>query len=273
MSNEFNIRDFRRAGAAPETGASKKSNRGFYICVFAIPVFAAMAGLSYKPLMALRGQNVAAVPQADADMEAKRRAENPLYALRQDMKNSDGLIDSNKMFGTRAPTSEAQKMRNEYARRGLNAREFLNRVDAKVSGFSPLEMEVLKFERAAWAMTTCEHRDLRAFYIRQNKPLYERLKAKQNTRLQASRDARAAKMEKLDLPKVENKTQALAFVATGGAARHQANAMNMMAGLSSLTADSGKHKVKSRRQRFGKRGCSNVRTIVQSGVMRVKPVK
>lgn len=272
MGDNFNIRDFRNAGVSEEDVAAEKSNRTFYMCVIAIPVIAAVAGLGYKPLMDLRGNNVQAAHQAQLDMEARRRAENPLYALMNGPKNEDGLIDANVAInfgGNNGPSPEA-KARNEYAKRALNAHEFLNRVDAKAHGFSPLEMETLKYTRTVWALTTCKHSDLRAFYKRSNESKYEKLKTKSDEARNAEREERMAKVDQLELPKVENTAQAMAFVATGGVARHQEAAMNTFAGLASMTSDMEKSAVRTRRQRFNKTGCMNVRTIVQSGTMNVK---
>ena len=277
MSN--NIRDFRNASTGTSGSDTEKSNRTFYTCVIAIPLIAAMAGLGYKPLMEFRGKNVAAVQQAELDMEAKRRAENPLYALKQDMKSSDGLIDLNS-YGTSAsgPSPEV-KARNEYANRSLNATEFLTRVDAKLSNFTPLEMEILKYERAAWALTTCDHRDLRAFYWRQNKQTYERLKGIQSQAKTVKSDKRSveqvaqakkAKKHFKQLKNIETTGQAMAFVASGGIDRHM-DAIGGFGSISNIIGDSAKYKIQNRRQRFNTRGCSQVRTIVQSGSMRVKP--
>ena len=76
MSDEFNIRDFRNAGASND-GQGEQSNRAFYSCVIAIPIIAVVAGLAYKPMMEFRGKSVAAAEQAELAMEAKRRAESP----------------------------------------------------------------------------------------------------------------------------------------------------------------------------------------------------
>jgi hypothetical protein len=282
MSENYNIRDFRNAGLSSEdAAASDKSNRIFNICVIAIPVLAAVAGLGYKPVMDLRVKNVAAVQQAELDMESRRRAENPIYALKQDLKNSDGLIDPNVPLnlGGQRKLSPAAKARNDFAKRPLNAQEFLSRVDAKAHDFSPLEMETLKFERATWALTTCGHTELRAFYIRQNRPQYEKLDALSKEAKEADAAVRHAAMEKQlkksekhfkQLGSIETKGQALAFVASGGAGRHM-DAIGGFGGMSNLMGDMGAHNVRKRRQRFNKRNCMQVRTIVQSGTMRVKP--
>jgi len=273
MSN--NIRDFRNAGSANTSAEGEKSNTGFYAMVIAIPVIAALAGVGYKPLMELRGKNVAAVAQAEADMEAKRRAENPMYALLNQPTNADGLIDSSKPLSFGKPVSPdvaaARKAVRDYARRSLTAKEFLGRVDAKAAGFNPLEMELLKHKRASWALKTCSHSDLSKFYLSQNKAAYDVLKAKQDAIRDARSDAYQANAEKLEIPKIENKTQAIAFVATGGAAKHQQNSMAMMAGMADVLGSSSNNKISSRRQRFNKTGCMQVRTIIQSGKMRIKP--
>lgn len=279
MSDNYNIRDFRNAGAGPDSSDSDKSNRTFYSCVIALPVIAALAGLGYKPLMDLRGKNVAAVQQAELNMEAKRRAENPLYALRQDLKNTDGLIDINSLGASYSSNvSPEVKARRDLAKRPLNANEFLNLIDAKAYGFTPLEMETLKYERAAWALTTCDHYDLRAFYWRKNKPNYERLDAvidKQKTakaEINAAKQAKQAKKAEKhfdQLSNIETKGQALAFVASGGAARHM-DAIGGFGSIAGMLGDSEKYRIRARRQRFNKKGCMQVRTIVQSGRMTVK---
>jgi len=271
MSN--NIRDFRNAGATQASGEAETSNKGFYILVLAIPVVAVIAGLGYKPLMEMRGKNVAAVQQAEADMEARRRAENPMYALMNAPRNEEGLIDPNVpiRFGN-GPSPEvaaARKMVNDYARRPLNAKEFLGRVDAKAANFTPSEMEMLKYKRANWALSTCSHVDLRQFYQRQNKGAYERLKAKQDKILEARSAEQQAKFSNLEINKIENKTQALAFVASGGANRHMEAMSGVMQGLSEFSDGAG-YKIKARKQRFNKTGCMQVRTIIQSGSMTVK---
>ena len=271
MSDNFNIRDFRNSGAAEAHASTEKSNRTFYTCVIAIPVIAAFAGLGYKPLMNLRGNNVVAAQTAQAQYEEERRANDPLYALMSDMR-SDELIDSSRLLsspGTQSSSSGANA-RNDFSKRALNAHEFLNRVDAKAHGFSPLEMETLKYTRTIWALSTCKHIDLRGFYMRSNETKYEKLTAKANEARNARHEDRMAQVKKLELPKVENKAQALAFVATGGVAKHQEAAMGTFAGLASMNADMEKGAVRQRRQRFNKTGCMNVRTIVQSGVMNVK---
>lgn len=278
MSDEFNIRDFRNAGASND-GQGEQSNRAFYSCVIAIPIIAVVAGLAYKPMMEFRGKSVAAAEQAELAMEAKRRAESPLYALMNPETNADGLIDSSKMFRSSAGSSPEAKMRNEYARRPLNANEFLNRVDAKISNFSPLELETLKYKRATWALTTCRHNDLKDFYIRQNKAQYEKLQAVLD-------DAKAAKMVKTtakleqhakkadkhfnQMKNIKTQGQALAFVASGGAGRHM-DAIGGFGAMASLSGNAAAHKIRNRRQRFNSRDCAQVRTIVQSGTMRVKP--
>lgn len=264
MSNNSNIRDFRNAGVAEASDNAEKSNRAFYSFVIAIPVIAVVAGLGYKPLMNLRGNNLAAAEASHAEYEEERRANNPMYAMMSNV-NSDGLIDLNPK-----PPTGAAKTRKDLARRALNADEFLNRIDAKASNFSPLEMETLKYTRATWALTTCGHKDLQTYYMRTNTPKYEKLKAIADAAQTERRDARMAQAEKLEIPKIENKTQALAFVASGGVGRHQKNAMNMMSDMSSIMGDSGKFNIKSRRQRFNKKGCMRVRTIVQSGSLNVK---
>lgn len=265
MSDNFNIRDFRNAGETEDAANAEKSNRAFYSLVIAIPIIAVVAGLGYKPLMGLRGNNVAAAQVAQAEYEEERRANNPMYALMNGQKNADGLIDLNVNISSRTT-----KSRDDYSRRSLNAHEFMNRVDAKASNFSLLEMETLKYTRTQWALSTCSYSDLRAFYTRSNKTKYEKLKAFADTARSERQDAQMAQVEQLEIPQIENKTQALAFVASGGVGRHQKNAMNMMSGMSGMMADSGKYKIKSRRQRFNPKGCMQVRTIVQSGTMNVK---
>lgn len=268
MSNN-NIRDFRNASAG--ASGTETNNNLFYGLVVAIPIIAIAAGLGYKPIMELRGKNIAAAQQTQLNMEAKRRAENPLYALKQDMKNSDGLLDPNTVFKSSGTRSSApKKPRNEYAKRALNAREFLSRVDAKAYGFSALEMETLKYDRATWAMATCGHSDLRKFYVRKNKTSYDRLKGVQDAAKDAQRQTQMAQVDELKIPKIENKTQALAFVASGGVAKHQKNAMSMMSGMSGMLAESEKYEIIRRRQRFNKTGCMQVRTIIQGGSMNVK---
>lgn len=264
MSDNFNIRDFRNAGQTDEVVTAERSNRAFYSCVFAIPVVAALAGLGYKPLMEMRTGNVQAAQLAQAEYETERRAANPLYALTADAKSGE-LIDLN----PKAPSPQSQ-LQNEYAKRALNAHEFLNRVDAKAHGFDALEMETLKYTRAQWALTTCGHSDIKGFYTSSNKAKYEALAAKANAARDARRNAQMAKMGQLELPKVENQAQALAFIAKGGIAKHQEASMNLMAGLSSMSHDASKSKVRQRRQRFNKTGCMHVRTIVQSGAMNLK---
>ena len=272
MSN--NIRDFRNAGAAGNSVGEEKSNTGFMALVIAIPVIAVAAGLGYKPLMEMRGKNVAAIQQAEADLDAKRRAENPLYALMNAPKNEDGLIDLNKPLNLgNKPSPEvaaAKKAVSDYAKRPLNAREFLSRVDAKAAGFSPAEMEMLKYTRANWALSTCRHSDLRKFYQKKNERAYNVLKAKQDEARDAQRDAMQADYKKLEIPKIENKTQALAFVASGGVKRHQEAAFGAMSNMTNLLGDVSHSKIRQRRQRFNKTGCMQVRTIIQSGTMTVK---
>lgn len=269
-----NIRDFRNAGATENSGGAETSNKGFYALVLAIPVIAVVAGLGYKPMMEMRGKNVAAVQQAEADLEAKRRAENPMYALMNGPKNADGLIDPNvpiSFGGTPSPeAAAAKKAVSDYAKRALNAQEFLSRVDAKAAGFTPFEMELLKHKRADWALTTCGHSDLRKFYLNQNKAAYSKLKAIQDTARAAKNEALQAKIEKNKMPKIENKKQALAFVASGGAASHQANSIGIMTGLSDMLGSAENSKISYRKQRFNKTGCMQVRTIIQSGSMNVK---
>ena len=112
-----NIRDFRNSGQ--ESNEAEKSNTGFYALVLAIPVIAVVAGLGYRPLMEMRSKNVVAMQQAEADMEAKRRAANPMYALMNGPKNADGLIDPNvpiNFGGTPSPEAAARrKAKNDYA--------------------------------------------------------------------------------------------------------------------------------------------------------------
>lgn len=269
MSN--NIRDFKNMGVSAEESGAEKSNTLFYACVVAIPLIAVAAGLGYKPLMELRSKNVAAVQQAELDLDARRRAENPLYALMNAPKNADGLIDLNKpLFGGGSGSSSSKKSRNPYAKKSMTAKEFLTRLDAKAIGFSSLELETLKYERATSAMSFCRHSDLRKFYVRQNETAYNSLKAKQNAAKDVRRAERTAQAEKLKIPKIENKTQALAFVASGGVARHQENAMGMMMGLDGMMGDLEKSEITRRRQRFNEKGCMQVRTLIQSGSMTVK---
>ena len=264
-----NIRDFRNAGgdSSPD---SEKSNTSFYACVIAIPLIAAIAGVAYKPLMELRSKNVAAVQQAELDMEARRRAENPLYALMNAPTNEDGLIDSNDIFGTGGSTTSRKANRNPYADKPMTVDQYLTRLDAKADGFSPIAMETLKYERASRALSSCGQRDMLKFYVNQNKRAYDSLKAKQDASKDAKRAQRVAQAEKLELPKIENKTQALAFVASGGVGRHQEASMNMFAGLGGLMAEEGKHKITRRKFYSNKRDCSRAKTIVQSGAMTVK---
>lgn len=275
MSHEYNIRDFRNAGAASENTGDKKSNRTFYACVAAIPIIAVVGGLGYKPLMEYRGQNIAAVQQAEIDMEAKRRAENPLYALMNAPKNEDGLIDSNTMFSSGRPQSPEAKQRAEIMKRALTPHEYLNRVDAKAHGFSDLQMEILKFERVARALTTCKHRDLKSFYIRQNKAQYEKLKAARDKVRAAKSASQAKQAEKAEahfdqMRNIETKSQALAFVASGGAGRHM-DAIGGFGALSDIGGGAASHTIRRRKQGFNTRGCAQIRTIVQSGAMRIKP--
>ena len=103
-----------------------------------------------------------------------------------------------------------------------------------------------------------------------NKSAYELLKGKQDAAKGVRSAAQQVEIEKLKIPKIENKTQALGFVASGGIARHQKNSMAMMSGLSGMIGDSAKYKVSHRKQRFNKTGCMKVRTIIQSGAMNVK---
>ena len=278
MSDEFNIRDFRNAGAT-NAGQTEQSNGVFYSCVIAIPIIAVFAGLAYKPMMEFRGKNVAAAEQAELDLEAKRRAESPLYALMNPEKNTDGLIDSNIMFGSNAGSSPEAKMRKEYAKRPLNADEFLNRVDAKLSNFSPLELETLKYKRTTWALTTCRHNDLKDFYIRQNKAQYEKLqavldeaKAVKTAKTAAKIEQQAKKADKHfnQMKNIKTQGQALAFVASGGAGRHM-DAIGGFGSMASMIEDAGSYKIRNRKQRFNSRGCAQVRTIVQNGNMRIKP--
>lgn len=279
MANNSNIRDFRNAGA-PEAGSdAEKSNRAFYAFVIAIPIIAVIAGLGYEPVMEFRGKNIAAVQQAELDVEARRRADNPLYALMNAPKNADGLIDSNTLFSSgRAPSPEV-KARRDIMKRALNPQEFLSRVDAKAYSFSDLQMETLKYDRATWALSTCGHTDMRAFYIRQNKAQYEKLqaildeaKAAKAVKTNAKQEKQAKKAEKHfdQMKNIETKSQALAFVASGGAGRHM-DAIGGFGAMSSMMGDAASYKIRNRKQRFGKRDCSRVRTIVQSGTMKIKP--
>lgn len=265
-----NIRDFRNAGGGGSGSEPEKSNASFYACVVAIPLIAAIAGVGYKPLMELRANNVAAVEQAELDMEARRRAENPLYALMNAPTNEEGLIDSNDIFGTGASTANRKTSRNPYDKKPMTADQYLTRLDAKAYGFSPLDMETLKYARASRALSSCGHRDMLKFYVNQNKRAYDTLQAKQEAAKDAKRAQRAAHAQKLELPKIENKTQALAFVASGGVGRHQEASMNMFAGLGGLMAEEGKHKITRRKFYSNKRDCSRAKTIVQSGAMNVK---
>jgi len=274
MSDNYNIRDFRNAGLTSEdAAASEKSNRRFYMSVLAIPVIAGLVGLGYKPAMEIRGKSVAAVQQAELNMEAQRRADNPLYALMNGPKNAEGLIDPNANLrsGNTALSADRQRQ-NEFANRALNPNEFLNRVDAKAAGFSPLEMETLKYDRAVWAMQTCGHSDLRKFYVRQNETQYEKLKTIKNNAKDAKRAKQAEKSEKHfdQMQKIETKGQALAFVASGGAGRHM-EAIGGFGSMSNMIGDMESQKIRSRRQRFNQRGCSEVRTIVQSGALKINP--
>lgn len=264
MSDDFNIRDFRNAGQSEAEVEAEKSNRTFYSCVIAIPVIAAIAGLGYKPLMQLRVNNVQAAEVAQAEYEAERRAKDPRYALISNL-NSGKSINLNG-----SSLSAETKARNSYARRALNAREFLHRVDAKAYGFSAIEMETLKFTRTQWALTTCGHADLQRYYTRSNKSKYEALRAKTDAARQARMNERKAIRDDLALPKIENKAQAMAFVASGGVARHQKASMNAMAGMASMGASMEKQSVKRRRQQFNQKGCMKVRQIVQGGAMNLK---
>ena len=277
MSDKYNIRDFRNAGT-PDAAQGEKSNRAFYSCVVAIPIIAVLGGLAYKPMMELRGNNVTAFEQAQLETEANRRAEDPLYALKQDMK-SDGLIDSNKKYGSGKSLSPEAKARKDLLKRALSPKEFLGGVDAKAHGFNALQMETLKYKRVNWALAACRHTDMRNFYIRQNKAQYEKLQAA----LDESKAAKAAvnstkeatqakKAEKHfnQMKNIETKSQAMAFVASGGAGRH----MDAIGGFDSMTATidgAASYTIRSRKQRFNPKGCSQVRTIVQSGTMRIKP--
>ena len=164
----------------------------------------------------------------------------------------------------------ARKAVSDYAKRPLNAREFLKLVDAKAAGFSPLEMEMLKYTRANWALSTCRHSDLRKFYQKKNERAYTALKAKRDEARDTQHEAMQAEYKKLEIPKIENKTQALAFVASGGIKRHQEATFGAMSGLTGMLGDQNKYKILSRKQRFNKTGCMQVRTIVQSGTMTVK---
>lgn len=259
-----NIRDFRNAGTPEATDDAEKSNRAFYSFVIAIPVIAVVAGLGYKPLMNLRGDNLAAAESAHAEYEQERRDKNPLYAMMSNV-NSDGLIDLNSK-----PLTGAAKTRKDLSRRALSPDEFLNRVDAEAHNFSPLEMETLKYTRTNEALYKCRHKDLQTYYLRSNGTKYEKLKALADKAQTERRDAQIAQVDKLEIPEIENKTQALAFVASGGVGRHQKNAMNMMSGMSGLLADSEKNALKNRKPRFNQKQCMRVRTIVQSGSMNVK---
>jgi len=279
MTEEFNIRDFRNAGNSKDAEA-EQSNRVFYSCMVAIPVIAVVAGLAYKPIMEFRGKNVAAAAQAEAQIEAKRRASNPLYALKTAPRDENGLIDPNTMFGSNPGPSPERKLQNEYARRPLNANEFLNLVDAKISNFTPLELETLKYTRTTWALTTCSHGDLRDFYIRQNEAQYKKFQAILDEAVAAKREKAAAQQKKQaekaekhydQMRNIKTQGQAIAFVASGGAGRHMDAVGGSFSSMSAMIGDSGKYKIKNRRQRFNQRGCSQVRTIVQSGTMRIKP--
>ena len=279
MSNDFDIRDFRNAGKAEEGVTAEKSNRGFYTLVISIPVFAALAGLGYKPLMNLRGNNLDAAQTAQAEYEAERRANNPLYALRNPKKNADGLIDPNTMFGTGGAPSPEAKARRDIMKRALSPEEFLNRVDAKLHGFSELRMETLKYERVMSALSTCGYADLRNFYIRQNKAQYEKLQAVLDEAKAARSAIRAVEQEKHakkaekhfnQMKNIETKGQALAFVASGGAGRHM-DAVGGFSAMSGMMGDGVSYKIRKRKQGYGKRGCSRVRTIIQSGTMKIKP--
>ena len=264
MGDNFNIRDFRNAAQTQENITAERNNRTFYACVLAIPVVAALAGLGYKPLMQMRTGNVQATQLAQAEYEAERRAANPLYALTADAKSGE-LIDLNR----KAPSLQSQR-RNEYAKRALNAYEFLNRVDAKAHNFDALEMETLKYTRTQWALRTCNFPDLKNFYTRSNQAKYETLAAREKTARETRNTAQMAKIDQLKLPKIESQGQALAFIASGGIAKHQKASMDVMVGFANLTEDAEKIQVRQRRQKFNKTGCMNVRTIVQSGTMNLK---
>ena len=261
MSDNFNIRDF-RSSAEPE----KKSDGKFWTLVIALPVAAAVAGFGYQPMMKLRNGNVDAMVKTQQVAEQNFRVENPGLALLSDMR-SDKIIDSSVLISGSSSNRAAQ---NPYKNKSMNADEFLKMADAKAQGFTPQDLETLKYKRASWALRSCGHTDLRTFYLRQNEKKYNRLK-------DAEAQAKLAKAEKLDgtasalaLPDIENKTQALAFVASGGVRRHQEASMNAFAGLAGLGADSEKYAIRSRRQRFNKKGCLRVRAIVQSGSMHLK---
>ena len=125
----------------------------------------------------------------------------------------------------------------------------------------------------SWALSTCGHSDMYKFYTRQNKSAYDALKSKKDKARQARLDAQQEKvggLADLEIRNIETKSQAMAFVATGGVARHQKAAMNMMSGMGGMMADMDKFGISDRRQRFSKKGCMQVRTIVQSGRMNVK---
>ena len=244
MGDNLDIRNFRNAGQTDKAEAAKKSNRAFYSCLIAIPMIAGLAGVGYKPIMEMRSDKIAAA----------QAAETPTTDIRQ-------------MFEEQSASAQT---RSKFAGRPLTPNEFLSSADAKAHGFSPLEVEMLKYQRTQFALTTCYHRDVKKYYTQNNAETFQKLKAKADVERKAQRKARHAEMGSLALPKIENKTQALAFVASGGMARQQKAAMQQFSNFSKLTEGTSEKNPKFRHERFDKRQCSQVRTIVQSGAVNLK---
>ena len=291
--SDFNIREM-RAQYQAEEAIVEKSSRAFGIAVMIIPVFAAMAGFAYGPIMEFRNSNSQAIYLAGLETSdpnnpvtvddfakiAKGQFEGAMAVRR--MQNSmvkdpeTGLIDPNNPFGTNQNKveSEASKYRKKIRREGLPVKDYITGVDAKHAGFSPDDIKHLKYNRVKSALGSCGYSDLRKFYENQNRHKYEKIDKVKQAAEDAKRQKSIATVEEAsakikqsqeEMSKVKTKGDALKFIAGGGGRRHAESSMQMFTGMDGMLSGGGSYEVKQRRQKHSQKQCMMIRTMVQGG--------
>jgi len=291
--SDFNIREM-RAHYQAESVDEEKSSHLFGLAVVLIPVFAAVAGFAYKPIMDFRNSNSQAIyfveletsdpnnPVTTSDFAkiAKGQFQGAMAAKRmQDSFVVDpktGLIDSSNPFGNNQNKveSEASKYRKKIKREGLPVKDYITGVDAKYAGFSSDDIKHLKYKRVSSALGSCGYSDLRKFYERQNSFKYEKINSAKEAANEVNRkkaqkaleEASASmKASQAEMSKIKTKGDAIKFIASGGGQRHANTSMQMFAGMGGMLSQGASYEVTERRQRHNQKQCMMIRTMVQSG--------
>ena len=285
--SELNIREL-RASYQTQEEEKEHSSRRFGMFVMLIPVLAAGAGFAYKPIMDMRNKNAHAIYMAEnaprseqnasidqvsigaaaflESMNGQRQAAAMINEQMSQMARDPetGLINLNSPKG---PPSEAQLYKEKIKKTGLPVKDFILGVDAKHAGFSTDEIKMLKFGRVSNALNKCGDTELFKFYDRSNRQKYQKILDVKNQKQldEARRKTNKFAETKSELSAIKTKGDAMKFIASGGAARHQQRSMEIMSGMQGLMGSSDKFEVKRRSQTHNKRQCMTIRTMTQSG--------